>query len=248
MLAPRIWEVHVIAFLLLLLVGCPTPSQDDGLGSNGDANNGNNGNNNSNNGNNGNNSSGPLQVGTTPTPNGSFFQNVTQKGPPAGISASQCNDLTDGGPVAAGGCITANIKCGETIVGHTRGGVNKFNTEWYAESTCWPATRNHNGGDERIYKFDVSANGLDHHFYATVWFDTPCEQDVDVTVFRSADRNSCPTGGTRFCDMVNPFKPQNKVRRHYKTRMDPGEMWYILVEGADDKEGPFSVTLDCELE
>jgi len=54
-------------------------------------------------------------------------------GPPVpepGIYASQCEDLTDGGPVNGPSCITNTIHCGETLVGHTVGGVKRYNTRF----------------------------------------------------------------------------------------------------------------------
>ena len=30
--------------------------------------------------------------------------------------------------------------------------------------------------------------------------------------------------------------------------IDPGGVWYVLIEGADDKEGAFSFTFNCELD
>lgn len=61
--------------------------------------------------------------------------------------------LESGGGRAGPDCVTAEIACGQRIVGHTKGGVNLYNTRWYEKNTCWPATRNHDGGDERVYVF-----------------------------------------------------------------------------------------------
>jgi hypothetical protein len=178
---------------------------------------------------------------------GGFFRNMVRQGPPPGLTSEQCKDITSGGPVHGPGCVSSDIKCGQTIVGHTRGGSKNFDTKWYDDHYCWPETRNHNGGDERLYRFDPNANGIPARFWATVWFDTPCEQDIDVTVFMSRDGNVCPAQSIKNCEMPNPFTPQNRTRRSERVLIDPGEIWYVLVEGADDKEGAFSVTFDCEL-
>jgi len=190
-----------------------------------------------------------IAVGSQPinTEKQGFFRNLVRNGPPVGITSSQCTEITEGGPVNGPGCITSEIRCGETIVGHTRGGVNKFNSEWYDESTCWPNTRNHNGGDERLYRFDPDANGIPARFWANFWFDTPCDKDVDFTVFRTTDRSNCPTEFTPNCDTSNPNTKANRTRRHQRVMVDPGEVWYVLIEGANETEGPFAVTLTCEL-
>jgi hypothetical protein len=237
----------MILFLLTLVFGCSSPIQssddilsdddvvsgDDGSTTD-DATTG---------------TTGAVQVGIQSAAHNQsgFFRNMVRKGPPPGLTRDQCKEITDGGPVKGPGCVTDEIKCGQTIVGHTRGGVNKFSTQWYDDSTCWPATRSHKGGDERLYRFDPDANGIPARFWANIWFDTPCERDIDFTVFRTSDRSDCPTAPTPNCDMSSPFKPQDRTRRNQRVLIDPGEIWYVLIEGADDKEGPFSVTFNCEL-
>ena len=190
-----------------------------------------------------------INVGVQPKEHnqGGFFRNLVRKGPPPGLTKEQCKQVTDGGPVSGPGCVSADIKCGQTIVGHTRGGGRNFNTKWYDEHYCWPETRNHNGGDERLYRFDPNANGIPARFWADIWFDTPCEKDLDFTVFMSRDGNVCPAENLKNCEMPNPFTPQNRARRNQRVLIDPGEIWYVLVEGADDKEGAFSITFNCEL-
>ena len=63
----------------------------------------------------------------------------------------------------------------------------------------------------------------------------------------SRDGNVCPAENLKNCEMPNPFTPQNRARRNQRVLIDPGEVWYVLVEGADDKEGAFSITFNCEL-
>jgi len=74
----------------------------------------------------------------------------TKSGPPPiqpGITSSQCGDLEDGGPVAGPDCITGYLECGQTIIGHTKGGVDRFNTRFYEQNFCWPGTIQRDGGD-----------------------------------------------------------------------------------------------------
>ena len=65
--------------------------------------------------------------------------------------------------------------------GSYQGGVNEFDTNWYEESTCWPRTRSHKGGDERLYRFDPDANGIPA-LLGRYLVRYTCEQDIDFTV------------------------------------------------------------------
>src|SRR5690606_9292206 len=103
-----------------------------------------------------------------------------------GITRKQCKDLDHGGPVADG-CITADLECGQTIIGHTKGGVEVFNTRFYEAHFCTPATTNHSGGDERIYR--IRAPEEMGRIYVTL--DTPCA-DLDLAVIRWSGKG-CPT-------------------------------------------------------
>lgn len=163
-------------------------------------------------------------------------------GPKPGITRGDCNKTTEGGPVGPG-CITKTIKCGETITGHTKGGVNKFDTKFYEKNTCWPGTRNKNGGDERVYKWvfadEELLNGEDRTM--NIWtLDTPCA-DLDLTVIRNRRESDCPVGDN-ICTMA-PFR--YGARREVKETVDRGETWFAIIEGPDDVEGPFSLTLEC---
>ena len=83
--------------------------------------------------------------------------NVSQpEMPPPRISPDQCEDIADGGPLAEGeDCVTAEIKCEESIIGHTAGGVEQFDSRFYEKKRCWPRTRDHDGGGERIYRLEM---------------------------------------------------------------------------------------------
>ena len=170
---------------------------------------------------------------------------VTSALPP--LSAKQCDEGA-GAPNAGPDCVTADIHCGETVRGHTLGGVKRYDTRFYEANYCWPAIRNHDGGDERIYRFvfDDSPMSVRDRSAAKITFSTPCA-DLDITSMVSHDANRCPTG-SRICDTVNPTRKGNERVRSQVITMDKGEVWYFLVEGADDAEGAFSLTLECDRE
>jgi hypothetical protein len=161
--------------------------------------------------------------------------------PPAepGIYASQCADLADGGAVSADGCITGVISCGETIIGHTLGGVNRYDTKFYEKHFCTPGTTDHSGGDERIYRLDVPAG--DH--IAVVTMDSPCA-DLDLAGFKWKDK-TCPQTNHLFdyCEMwPKPGHSREKVRL---VSQGNGTSFYIVVEGKGNEEGAFSLTTQC---
>lgn len=154
--------------------------------------------------------------------------------------------VEDGGPVAGPDCVTAEIQCGETVVGHTKGGVNRYDTKFYERNTCWPGTRNHNGGDERVYLFlpDKSPRfqAGETRQRVTVTFDSPC---ADLTFTKMVGvLGSCPTDTAKLCDSANPFTRKGGKSQTNIT-VDAGEVYYFLVEGADEAEGAFSIHVEC---
>lgn len=193
----------------------------------------------------------PAAVGARPVAENSGASGLIRQvagggGPPPGIKSGQCGDLTDGGPVSGPDCVTAEIKCGETVVGHTRGGVNMYNTRFYERNTCWPGTRNHNAGDERVYMFvpDKSPRFLagEDRQRVSVYFDSPC---ADLTFTKMVGRlNKCPRDSAKLCDSANPFT-RKMNRNSMNITVDRGEVYYFLVEGADDENGAFSISLEC---
>ena len=51
--------------------------------------------------------------------------------PAIGLVKSQCDDVTAGGPIDASGCTTATLTCNETLIGHTVGGVDRYDSRFY---------------------------------------------------------------------------------------------------------------------
>ncbi|MFT7521550.1 MAG: hypothetical protein ACI9MC_003701 [Kiritimatiellia bacterium] len=157
-----------------------------------------------------------------------------------------CDKVPEGQPLAGPDCATAEITCGQTIVGHTKGGVNRYDTRFYERNFCWPGTRNHSGGDERVYMFDANKSPRfragDKRQRVSVTFNSPCA-DLSFT-HMLGQINVCPTDSSRICDTANPFTRKND-RSHTNITVDANEVYYFLVEGADDAEGAFSITLEC---
>jgi len=170
--------------------------------------------------------------------------------PPIQLKASQCKDMTDGGDLKVSDCITDTIECGQTIVGHTRGGVALFDTKFYEKNFCTPATTNHDGGDERLYKFKFPEGP----YRAKFILDSPCA-DLDISVLSVTNPDSCMTGKERNiyeCDM----RPQDGTKREEVEAVTDGlkgrlRDWLVVVEGKSnskgepEEEGAFSITVQC---
>ncbi len=164
---------------------------------------------------------------------------VTGPPPPdAGLTGSQCGAMSDGGPVGGDGCVTAELHCNETIVGNTNGGVAKFDTRFYEQFFCTPATTNHDGFDERVYRLKLEPDTR-----ALVYLDTPCA-DLDLAAVKFSG-DECPTGSS----MVNQCEEliQSGTKREKVDLWNQGDsQWYVIVEGKDDEEGSFALTVQCE--
>lgn len=153
------------------------------------------------------------------------------------LARAQCADMTEGGPVDSHG-ITGEIGCGESIVGHTRGGVAAFDTRFYEKHFCTPATTNHSGGDERIYRLHVP----DGRWRAWVYLDTPCA-DLDLAVIKWSGSN-LPTEGSTVAD-CEMFPKDGRRREIVDVTSDRESDWLIAVEGKDEEEGAFGLTVLC---
>ena len=157
--------------------------------------------------------------------------------PAVGIVSSQCGDLTNGGGVEGPGCITAKLKCNETVIGHTIGGVDRFDSKFYEKAMCWPKLVNHDGGDERIYRLDMPEG----EWTAAVVLDSPCADLNLMAVKWNGD--DCPNSKHIIpqCEGIAGPEPRHSVRlvsQHAST-------WYIAVEGRNEEEGAFALTTMC---
>ena len=156
--------------------------------------------------------------------------------PKPALTAAECNDLTEGGDVPDG-CFTGTIACDQTVVGHTRGGIDRFSTEFYAKHFCTPATTNHDGGDERVYRFRSPGR---HRVYFTL--DTPCA-DLDLTVLRW-DGSGCPKidSDVLDCDM---WPKEGTERERVDVPAEAGWEYLVIVEGKGSDEGAFALHAQC---
>ncbi len=163
--------------------------------------------------------------------------------PESPIRPEQCADIADGGPLnGPEPCVTDTIHCDEMIIGHTSGGVDLFDSDFYEEKFCWPRLIDHDGGGERVYKLVLPPG--DWRVWATLH--TPCA-DLDLAAIRY-DKPGCPSYRSSIpqCEM----KPQSSTRSERlemtsQTRGGKSAVWYLVVEGKGDEEGPFSLHVQC---
>jgi hypothetical protein len=164
----------------------------------------------------------------------------TIKGPPppdAAVTSGECSEIEDGGPVHGPDCITAEIKCNETVIGHTRGGTRNFDTKFYEQKYCWPATIQKDGGDERVYRLKIPEQTR-----AYVTLDTPCA-DLDVMAMKWSG-DVCPTATHRVAQCEQLRKDGTSREQLIFEGINATE-WLVVVEGVGDAEGPFALHVQC---
>lgn len=161
--------------------------------------------------------------------------------PEAAVTKDMCDDQPDGGPVPGPGCITADIECGQTVIGHTKGGVERFDTRFYESHFCWPATENHEGGDERVYRLTVPPG----EWRTFVWMDSPCA-DLDLFAMKW-DGDDCPSPSANFniCEAALVNGVGDERIELVSQRRDLPTTWFVVVEGKRDAEGMFAIHTQC---
>lgn len=158
--------------------------------------------------------------------------------PEAGITSDQCDQLTDGGPIEGPGCVTGKLHCGETIIGHTVGGVQRFDSRFYEKQFCAPKLTNHDGGDERVYRLDMPEGD----WTAVVTLDTPCA-DLDLAGIRW-DGDDCPST-SHLINQCEMYPSDGKARERVRLTSQHETSWFVVVEGKNEEEGAFSLTVQC---
>ncbi len=154
------------------------------------------------------------------------------------VTSKNCEDLADGGPVGGPGCVTADVSCGETIIGHTVGGVRRFDSKFYEKKFCWPFTVNHDGGEERVYRL-VMPEG---EWKAFVTLDTPCA-NLDLFAVKW-EGEECPTMSSNVARCEANLDV--KTDREFVELVHQGQAtWLLVVEGRGEEEGPFALHVQC---
>jgi len=162
--------------------------------------------------------------------------------PEFAITSDQCDELDHGGSIGGPDCITDRIKCGDTIIGHTVGGVNRYDSRFYESHFCTPRTSNHDSGDERVFALHVP----DGDYTAVVTLDSPCA-DLDLAAMWPGTlrkNGTCPTKSEIF-DRCEMWPKDGTKREQVRLVTQKESIWYIVVEGKGDEEGLFALTVQC---
>lgn len=160
--------------------------------------------------------------------------------PAAAMTKEQCQDLAEGSAVAGPDCITREVQCNTVVFDHTLGGTQAFDSAFYDRHKCTPRTTNHDSGNERTYLLHVPDG--DHRVVA--WLDTPCA-DLDLTMMTTLDKDRCPTVDSlvKVCDM---WPKPGTHREHVEFATQGATDVLVVVEGKNNAEGAFAVTLQCK--
>ncbi len=160
--------------------------------------------------------------------------------PPPALAFDRCQELKTGGPVTDG-CFSGELRCGDIVTGHTRGGVRRFDTAFYERHACSPGTRDWDGGDERVYRF-VAPPGEMH---AVITLDTPCaDLTLAAMTIPSAAGAGCPAPNADIarCEMNR----QDGTKREFVELVSQGSStWAVVVEGVNAEEGMFALQVRC---
>ena len=153
------------------------------------------------------------------------------------VTSGNCEDVSDGGPVNGPGCVTATVRFGDTIIGHTKGGVERFDSKFYEKKFCTPRTTNHDGGDERVYRLEMPQG----EWRAFVWMDTPCA-NLDLFALKW-NGDDCPTlshnvSQCEYGQLTNGSERVELVHQGQAT-------WFLVVEGRGEEEGAFALHVQC---
>lgn len=159
--------------------------------------------------------------------------------PEPAIDAQACDDMTSGG--GTDGCITGEITCDQVLIGHTIGGVKRFDTAFYRQYMCWPDTVSHDGGDERVYRLTMPPG----EWKATVTLDSPCA-DLDLMAFKWSGK-TCPGPGALIdqCE-CNRYPGKRREFVELVSQSERETTWYVVVEGAGEEEGTFALQMSCK--
>lgn len=134
------------------------------------------------------------------------------------------------------GCVSATLRCGETLKGNTAGGRNNLEDDFYNGKYCLPFTHGY-AGPERIYVLEVPPQTS-----ANLWLDSDCA-DLDLFAMRWTYDGTCPTTS----HPISECEADDGTRGgmvHVET-VDRPATYLVVVDGKDGVTAPFHVTAEC---
>ncbi len=153
-----------------------------------------------------------------------------------GGSDIDCDSTEGKGVEPTDGCVTAELSCGDKIVGHVEGGgENRYEGRFYQAKFCEARTDKYRG-EERVYRFRMP-----EHQIANIELDSPCE-DLDLFVMQWS-QGSCPTMGASVgtCD-ASTKRGGGKIEMESITRE---RELLLVIEGKGGVTAPFGLEITC---
>ncbi len=179
--------------------------------------------------------------GSTPTPTEEGVSSPAQQekkssgGLPFLGSDQDCSDRTGADIVPANDCISGELRCGETLKGHTEGGGSRYEGLFYQKKFC-EAQVDPYEGEERIYRFSMTRQQL-----ATIELTSDCE-DLDLFVVQWS-KDTCPELG----HMVNACEASTGRKGgtiELEAITNPRN-FLVIVEGKGGVDAPFELSAKC---
>jgi hypothetical protein len=148
-----------------------------------------------------------------------------------------CDDDSRASRPLSSDCITAEVKCGQAILGHTAGGSSVWDDTFYRSKFCAPADEGTYLGRERIYWLDSPTE-----VEVQVELKSPCE-DLDLFLVTWSDPNVCPTANNSVssCE-ADTSRGGGRV---ISQNINHGYTYLIGVESRDGKDAPFEIEVRC---
>lgn len=132
-------------------------------------------------------------------------------------------------------CITAEIECSETVLGHTGGGADGWSNGFYQAHYCTPMPKGY-GGTERVYRFVAPA-----HSTVSIDLETPCAE-LDLFAINWSGKG-CPTEAHNAGTCDSDVSPGDG---HIELYQDKTPRTYLIaVDGKDGSEAPFTLNISC---
>jgi hypothetical protein len=135
-------------------------------------------------------------------------------------------------------CVTAELVCGDTIVGTTEGGLSEYDDHFYSGDSFCSSLPDNYSGPERAYRFEMPANAE-----AVIYLDSACGGDLDLIAMRWPETDSCPNihHSLGQCD-EDDAKGDGRLELYSDKH---ARNFVLVVEGKDGIGGEFGIKIDC---
>lgn len=135
------------------------------------------------------------------------------------------------------GCISGELRCGDTVEGTTVGGESNWDDKYYATEFCFPGGDDH-GGPERAYLLHAPA-----YSSIRITLQSDCV-DLDIAAMAFNYEGRCPTSQNSIPEC------EGDAHRGGGTvllqNFNNPRTYIVGVDGKGRETGPFRLTVECE--